>query len=105
MWLYLKQPRHGSNLNTHQQRIGERRCGKYTQWNTSLKKHEIQPFAATWLNLEIIIQSKVREIQISSEVTNMWNLIKMIQKNLQRRNRLKDFENELVATKGEMWKG
>ena len=33
-----------------------------TQWNTSsaIKKNEIMPFAATWMDLDIIIQSKVR---------------------------------------------
>ena len=37
-----------------------------------------------------------RERQISCEITNMWNLIfKMIQKNLQNKNRLKDFETKL----------
>ena len=30
---YLQQPRHGNNLNVHQQRSGSRRCGTYTQWN------------------------------------------------------------------------
>ena len=33
----------------------------------------------------------------------MWNLTKMIQKNLQKRNRLKGFENKFVVTKGETW--
>ena len=34
------------------------------------------PFAAMWMDLEIIILSEVRERQISYEITNMWNLIK-----------------------------
>ena len=29
----------------------------------------------------------------------------MIQKNLQNRNRLKDFETKLMVTKGKMWGG
>ena len=33
----------------------------------------------------------------------MWNLIKVMQKNLQNRNRLKDFEIKLMVTKGETW--
>jgi len=28
-----QQPRHGSTLNVHQQMNGQRRCGKYIQWN------------------------------------------------------------------------
>ena len=40
------------------------------------------PFAATWVDLEIIILSEEIERQISYEITNMWTLIKMIQKNL-----------------------
>ena len=35
----------------------------------------------------------------------MWNLIKMVQKNLQNQNRLKDFETKCLVTKGEMWWG
>ena len=40
------------------------------------------PFVATWMDLEIIIVSEVSQMQISCEITNMWNLIKMILKNL-----------------------
>ena len=31
-------------------------------------------FAATWMDLEIIILSEVRERQISYDITYMWNL-------------------------------
>ena len=33
------------------------------------------PFAATWIDLEIIILSKVRQRQISYDNIHMWNLI------------------------------
>ena len=41
---------------------GLRRCGAYTQWNTTqpLKK-KIMPFAGTWMQLEILILSEIRE--------------------------------------------
>ena len=42
-----------------------------------------------------------KERQISCEITNKRNLIKMIQKNLQSRNWLKDFETKLMVAKGE----
>ena len=34
------------------------------------------PFAATWMDLEIIILSEVRERQISYDIPYMWNLKK-----------------------------
>ena len=40
------------------------------------------PFAATWMDPEIIILREVRQRQISYNITYMWNLIKMIQMNL-----------------------
>ena len=41
---------------------GERRCGIYTQWNSCLAiKNKIMPFAATWMDLEIIILSEVSQ--------------------------------------------
>ena len=41
----------------------------------SHKKTEIMPFAATWMDLEIIILSEVRrERQIPYDITHMWNI-------------------------------
>ena len=40
---------------------------------SAIKKNEIMPFAATWMNLEII---KLSERQISSDIAYMWNLKK-----------------------------
>ena len=37
-------------------------------------KKEILPFAATWMDLEIIILSEVREKQILYDITYTWNL-------------------------------
>ena len=38
------------------------------------KKNEIMPFAAAWINLEMIIVSEVSQRQISYDITYMWNL-------------------------------
>ena len=69
----------------------------------SHKKDEIMPFAATWMDLEIIILSKSdRERQISYDVTYMWNLKKWCKWTyLQHRNRFTDIENKHMVTKGE----
>ena len=40
----------------------------------SIRKNAIMPFAATWVDLEIIIVSEVRERQIPYDITYMWNL-------------------------------
>ena len=39
------------------------------------KKNEIMPFVATWMDLEIIILSEIRERQTSYNISHMWNLI------------------------------
>ena len=40
----------------------------------SHKKSEIMPFAATWMNLEIIKLSDVSQRQILYDITHIWNL-------------------------------
>ena len=37
-------------------------------------KKEIMPFAASWMDLEIIIVSKVRQKRQIYDITYMWNL-------------------------------
>ena len=46
------------------------------EYYLAIEKNEIMPFAATWMDLEIIILSKVsqRERQIPYDITYMWNL-------------------------------
>ena len=52
---------------------------RYTmKYYSAIKKNEIMPFAATWMDLEIIILSEVSQ----TDITYMWNLKKMIQMNL-----------------------
>ena len=45
----------------------------------AIKKNEIMPFVATWIDLEIIILSEVSQTgrQISYDITYMWNLKKI----------------------------
>ena len=45
----------------------------------SHKKNEKMSFAATWVDLEIIILSEVRQRQLPYDNSNIQNLIKMIQ--------------------------
>ena len=46
------------------------------KYYSAIKKNEIMPFAATWMDLEIITLSEVSqtERQISYDITYMWNL-------------------------------
>ena len=49
------------------------------EYYSAIKKNKIMPFAATWMDLEIIILSEVKsdtERQISHDITYMWNLKK-----------------------------
>ena len=54
------------------------------KYYSAIKKNEIMPSAATGMNLEIIILSKLgqTERQISYAIYYMWNLKKKIQINL-----------------------
>ena len=40
------------------------------------------PFAATWMDLEFVVLSEVRQIQVSCDIAYMWNLKEMVQMNL-----------------------
>ena len=45
------------------------------EYYSAIKKNEIMPFAATWVDLEITILSQTeRERQILYDITYMWNL-------------------------------
>ena len=41
------------------------------------KKNEILPFAATWMDLEIIVLNEGRQRQLPYDITYAWNQIKM----------------------------
>ena len=63
------------------------------------------PFAATWMDLEIIILSEISQRQISCDITYMESKIWYKWTYLQNRNRLTDIENKLMVTKGERQEG
>ena len=45
------------------------------EYYSAIKKNETMPFAATWMDLEIIILSEVRrERKIPHDITYLWNL-------------------------------
>ena len=55
------------------------------------------PFAATWVKLEIIILSEVNQTK-TNEITDMQNLIKMIQKNLfTKQKQTQRFQNQIYG--------
>ena len=84
------------------------------EYYSAIKKNEIMPFAATWMDLEIVILSEVSQtdlliiqIQISYDTAFMWNL-KYDLKNLsmkQKQTQKTGLENRLVVAKGEGWTG
>ena len=61
------------------------------------------PFAATWMDLEIVILSEVHQTEKDKyDITYMWILRKWYTWTyLQNRNRVTDVENKLMVTKGE----
>jgi len=44
------------------------------EYYSAIKKNEIMPFAATWMELECVTLSEVREGEISYDTPYMWNL-------------------------------
>ena len=63
------------------------------------------PFAATQMGPEIIKLSEERERQIPYEIMNMWNLLELIQQNLQNKLTQISKPNLSQVPKGEMWEG
>ena len=77
------------------------------EYYSAITKNNIVPFAATWMDLEIIMGSEISQRQISYDITYMWNLLKMIQKYLlyQNRNERTNTKIKLRVMKGEGWGG
>ena len=70
------------------------------EYYSAIKGNEITLFTATRMDIEIMIVSEVSPRQISYDIICMWNLIKMIQKNLFIRQTDSDFKIESMVTKG-----
>ena len=48
---------------------GLRKCGTYIPWNiTQPKKDKLKPFAATWMELEIVILSEVSQKEKTNSI-------------------------------------
>ena len=69
------------------------------------KKNEIMAFAATWMDLEIIIQVKSdRKWQVSYDIIYMWNLKHDTNEPLKKKNRLTNIERiDLWLPRGMGW--
>ena len=101
----LQQPKHGSNLNAHQQRMNKQDAVLYTmEYYSVIKKNEIMSPAATWVDIEIVILS-----EISQTEKGKYHMISLIRgiflkcyklTYLQNRNRLTDLENKVMVTGG-----
>ena len=59
MFIVALRPRHGSNLNVHPQMNREDVVYKCNAMSLSHKKECRLPFSAIWMDLEIVIVSKV----------------------------------------------
>ena len=69
---YSQQPRYGNILDVHQQRDKEDVILIYNGILLSHEKNDIVPFAAAWMDLEMIILNEVeRETQASCDITYM----------------------------------
>ena len=66
------------------------------EYYSAIKKNEVMQFAATWVDLEItILVKKVRQRQISYDLTYMWNLIKMIKALIKKKQKqTHEFQNQ-----------
>ena len=78
------------------------------EYYSAIKKNEIRPFAAMWMDLEIVILSEVRQRRRNI----IWHPLYVDSKKkwykwtyMQNRRRLTDLENELMVARGKGWSG
>ena len=68
------------------------------EYYSAIKKNEILPSAATWMNLEVILL--VRERQMPYEITDMQSLKNDTNELIYKTERLTELENEFMVTRG-----
>ena len=76
----------------------------YMQWNISHKKNKILPFAATWMDLEVIMSSEIHEINTNTVWYCLYVKSKEFNKPVnitKKKRRVTDVENKLVVSSGE----
>ena len=64
------------------------------EYYSAIKKNEILPFAATWMNLQNIILSEISQRQILYDITYMWNLKNNMNEFIYKTKRFTDIENK-----------
>ena len=91
-----------SSCPSTEERIRKMRYIHTMQSYSATKKNGIRPSAATWMDLEMVIQSEVksdREGEISNNIPYMWNLKGNDTSEL-RKQRLIDLENKFTVAGG-----
>ena len=63
------------------------------------------PFAATWMELEMIISNEVKSERERHMISHVWNLKYDTKKIIYETGVLRDIENRFVVTKGEWAQG
>ena len=66
----------------------------------SHEKDKIMRFAATWMQLEIIILSEVSQREMPYDITYMWNLNYGTNEPISETKTFTDIENRLMVAKG-----
>ena len=69
---------------------------------SAIKKNKIMPFAATWMDLEIVILSEVSQTQKDKYmILLIGGTPQKMGTNLQNRSRVVDAENKLMVIRGQ----
>ena len=76
--------------------IKKMRCIYIKEYYPAIKTKEIMPFAATWMDLEIIILS---ETEKTNDTTYTWNLKNDTNELINKTEILTDLENKLMFTR------